>query len=237
MPKEDLSTREKYDRMAGRYDLMELFPERLFFGRFRKALFSMIKGRNLLEVGVGTGKNIGYYPSDVQVTAVDFSEEMLKRARQKAERLNAPVAFHRMDIEAMEFETDRFDAVVSTFVFCSVPNPMQGLSEVRRVLKPEGTFYALEHVRPKGRTLGRMFDRAAPYIEDRTGVHIDRNTVENIRNAGFAVEIERDLILDIFKMIVAKPAGVGRGDGLAVDSSRGGEDVHSTEQEAVKKHG
>jgi len=192
--------------MARRYDLMELFPETLFFGRFRKALFGMIRGRTLLEVGVGTGKNIAYYPRDMEATAVDFSVEMLRRARRRAERLRVPVTLREMDIESLQFETGRFDAVVSTFVFCSVPDPMKGLVEVKRVLKPDGTFYTLEHVRPKGQTLGKLFDRAAPPIVDRTRVHIDRNTVDNIRNAGFDIELERNLILDIFKMIVAKPA-------------------------------
>jgi ubiquinone/menaquinone biosynthesis C-methylase UbiE len=201
----NLSTREKYDRMARRYDLMELFPETFFFGRFRKTLFAMIRGRTLLEVGVGTGKNIECYPCDMQVTAVDFSAEMLKRARRRAEKLRIPVTLAVMDIEALQFEPASFDAVVSTFVFCSVPDPLKGLAEVKRVLKPDGVFYALEHVRPKGRVLGKLFDRAAPYVESRSGVHIDRNTVDNIRQAGFAVELEKDLILDIFKMVVAKP--------------------------------
>jgi ubiquinone/menaquinone biosynthesis C-methylase UbiE len=205
MPKRDLSTREKYDRLARGYDLMELFPETLFFGRFRKALFARIRGRTLLEVGVGTGKNIEYYPRDMEITAVDFSEEMLKRARRRAEKLHAAVTLLQMDVEALEFGTGSFDAVVSTFVFCSVPDPMRGLAEVKRVLQPQGAFYGLEHVRPHGRTLGKVFDRAAPRIEDWTGVHIDRDTVDSIRHAGFAVELEKNLILDVFKMIVARP--------------------------------
>ena len=205
MSRKNRSTKEKYDRMARGYDLMELLPETLFFGRFRKTLFAMIRGRTLLEVGVGTGKNLPYYPRGMQITAVDFSSEMLQRARRRAEKLHAVVTLRQMDIEALEFETGSFDAIVSTFVFCSVPDPTKGLAEVKRVLKPQGAFYALEHVRPKGQTLGRLFDRAAPYIENRTGVHIDRNTVDNIRRAGFAIELERNLILDIFKMIVAKP--------------------------------
>jgi phosphatidylethanolamine/phosphatidyl-N-methylethanolamine N-methyltransferase len=205
MPRRNLTTREKYDRMAREYDLMELLPEALFFGRFRKALFAMIRGRTLLEVGVGTGKNIEYYPRDMQVTAVDFSAEMLKHARRRAEKLRVPVTLEVMDIESLQFKAASFDAVVSTFVFCSVPDPLKGLAEVKRVLQPQGTFYALEHVRPRGRTLGKLFDRAAPYVERCSGVHIDRHTVDNIGHAGFAIELEKNLILDVLKMIVAKP--------------------------------
>jgi phosphatidylethanolamine/phosphatidyl-N-methylethanolamine N-methyltransferase len=79
LAKRKLSTKEKYDRIARRYDLMELFPEVLYFGQFRKLLFAKIKGEKLLEVGVGTGKNIPYYPPGIKVTAIDFSEEMFTR--------------------------------------------------------------------------------------------------------------------------------------------------------------
>ena len=204
MTKSRLSTKEKYDRNARRYDLMEFFPEKLFFGKFRKDLFSKISGNTLLEVGVGTGKNIEYYPKNMKITAIDFSEEMLKRAYKKAEKLKSSVDLRIMDIESLQFDTKSFDAVVSTFVFCSVPDPMRGLTEVKRVLKPKGRFFALEHVRPKGKLLGSLFDRITPFVEDKTGVNINRDTVKNIRNAGFEIELERNLILDIFKMIVAK---------------------------------
>lgn len=198
-------TKEKYNRNAGHYDLMELFPESILFGRFRKKLFSGIEGKTLLEVGVGTGKNIPYYPPDINITAIYFSIEMLRRAHKRAERLHSKVDLQEMDVEGLQFEADSFDAVVATFVFCSVPDAMKGLSEVRRVLKPRGKFYALEHVRPKGKVLGTLFDRLAPAVVARTGVHINRNTVDIVRNAGFDIEEDQNLLFDIFKRIVATP--------------------------------
>jgi ubiquinone/menaquinone biosynthesis C-methylase UbiE len=206
MNKKPLSTKEKYNRNAHRYDLMELFPESFFFGRFRKELFASVRGKKILEVGVGTGKNIPYYPMRSDITAIDFSDEMLKRARKKAKELHSTVDLKIMDIESMTFESDSFNAVIATFVFCSVPDPIRGLKEVRRVLTPDGHFYALEHVRPKGFFLGKLFDNLAPFVERRTGVNINRNTVNNIRNAGFDIERETDLLFDIFKLIIARPA-------------------------------
>ncbi|NLW30260.1 MAG: class I SAM-dependent methyltransferase [Fibrobacter sp.] len=202
---EKLTTQEKYNRNARHYDLMELFPESLFFNRFRRELFSKVKGNKIIEVGVGTGKNIPFYPPGKKIIAIDFSEEMLKRARTQAEKLHVNVDFRLMDIESLQFESQQFDAVLATFVFCSVPDPIKGLKETRRVLKPEGKFYALEHVRPKKPFLGWFFDRIAPLVAAQTGVCINRNTVANIRNAGFHIELEKDLILDIFKMIIAFP--------------------------------
>lgn len=205
MSNTEKSTREKYDRSARYYDIMELLPESFFFTRFRRLLFSRIEGETILEVGVGTGKNIPFYPKDKKVVAIDFSEEMLKRARKRAEEIKSPVDLRLMNIQSLQFENQSFDAVISTCVFCSVPDPVKGLMEVRRVLKSGGRFYAVEHVRPTGRTLGNLFDRIAPLVESKSGVCINRDTVDNIRRAGFTVEEERDLFLDIFKLIIARP--------------------------------
>jgi ubiquinone/menaquinone biosynthesis C-methylase UbiE len=206
MNKKSQSTKEKYNRNAHRYDLMELFPETFFLGRFRKKLFAHVRGKKILEVGVGTGKNIPYYPKEIAVTAIDFSEEMMKRAHKKANELHSTVDLQMMDIESMQFESNSFDAVIATFVFCSVPDPIRGLKEVRRVLTPAGHFYATEHVRPYSLFFGKLFDTLAPFVERRTGVNINRNTINNIRIAGFDIERETNLLFDIFKFIIAQPA-------------------------------
>ncbi len=107
-----------------------------------------ITGHQALEVGVGTGKNLPYYPREVEITAIDFSPGMLKRARKKASTDDLRVALIEMDVQQLDFPDNYFDTVFATFVFCSVPDPVAGLKELKRVCKPEGKLLLLEHMRP-----------------------------------------------------------------------------------------
>jgi len=87
----------------------------------------------VLEIGIDTGVNLEFYPEDVSVTGIDFSPKMLEKARKKADKLTQNINILEMDVERLDFADDSFDTVVATCVFCSVPNPIQGLKEVRRV--------------------------------------------------------------------------------------------------------
>ena len=197
-------TRRRYDRLSNVYNLMEWMAERRAFREWRQRLWSMVPGPRVLEVGVGTGKNIPYYPPGAEVTAIDFSPGMLRRARALAARLGSPVDLREMDVQALEFADASFDTVVTTFVFCSVPDPVRGLREIRRVLAPGGRVIMLEHVlsgRPVVRPLMRILN---PAIRPFMGANIDRETRRNLEAAGFTVEREQDLWHDIVKLFEAR---------------------------------
>lgn len=204
MEKREISSAERrYDRIAWLYDRMDSPMEKMGTSEWRMRLFSRLEGRRILEVGVGTGKNLPYYPPGKEVTGIDVSGRMLAFAQRRAASLKGNFTLLKMDVENMDFPDASFDAAVSTCVFCSVPDPVKGLKEVRRVLKPGGKAYFLEHVRPSG-LLGWVFDLLSPLVAHAIGPSINRDTVGNIRRAGFHIIVEENLFSDIFKLIIGE---------------------------------
>jgi len=100
-----------------------------------------------IEVGVGTGKNFPYDPKDSNITGIDIADKMLPLAKKGADGLGGSVRLMEDDVQARSFPDNLFDTAVATFVFCSVPDPVLGLQELRRVVKPSGQILLLEHVR------------------------------------------------------------------------------------------
>lgn len=197
-------TRARYQRISGLYDTMEVFAERRY-SEWRSRLWSLVQGPKVLEVGVGTGKNMLYYPDGVQITAVDLTPGMLEYAQKRAAELNIDVELRLGDVQNLDFPDDTFDDVVSTFVFCSVPNPTLGLKELLRVTKPNGRLLMLEHVRAENKIAGMIMDVMNPVMVRLSGANINRRTVENVQQSGWQLEQVEDIGLKgIFKMIVAR---------------------------------
>jgi ubiquinone/menaquinone biosynthesis C-methylase UbiE len=197
-------TRKRYQRISRLYDFLEILPERMYRD-WRKKLWAQVKGSKILEVGVGTGKNIKYYPPNKDITAIDLTPGMMEFAKRRAAEFGKTVEFRLDDAENLDFEDNTFDSVIATFVFCSVPNPVKGLKEIKRVLKPDGKMYLIEHVRSEKPVMGKFMDLINPVIVRLMGPNINRRTVDNVKLAGFPrIDVTNLKNNNIFKLIIAE---------------------------------
>lgn len=196
-------TRRRYDRNADRFDRMEAFVEARRMAAWRALLWSQVRGPRVLELGVGTGKNMPYYRPGMHVTAIDLSPRMLEHARRRAADIAADVELRDGDIQQLPFADASFDTVSATFVFCSVPDPVLGLREARRVLVPGGQLLLLEHTLSENRLLRPLMRAANPLVVRMTGANIDRETVRNVEQAGLAAGNVENLWRGIVKLIEA----------------------------------
>jgi len=193
--------KKRYNRTAKFYDYMD----RMISESLRQEVLGGVRGK-ILEVGVGTGKNLPLYPPGSDVTGIDFSPEMLKRARARAERLGLRnVKLIEMDAQKMDFPDHTFDTVVATCVFCSVPDPVKGFQEIKRVCKPDGQVILLEHVRSENPVLGKIMDVLNPLAVNLTGANINRDTVANVQKGGLKLSQVKNVKGNIVKLIQARP--------------------------------
>ncbi len=183
---------------------MEARSERRFHP-WRQRLWALVRGPCVLEVGVGTGKNMPFWPSRVELTAIDLTPGMLDRAQQRAAELKIRADLRLGDVQSLAFPDASFDTAVATFVFCSVPDPVLGLRELKRVVKPGGQIILLEHMRSPNKVIGQIMDVLNPLVVRVMGANVNRRTVENVQMAGWSIEQVEDLGMGgIVKLIVAR---------------------------------
>jgi ubiquinone/menaquinone biosynthesis C-methylase UbiE len=195
---------EKYDRFARCYDWLEGIPDLLGIRRLRRSLLSRASG-SVLEVAVGTGKNLVYYPHDCRLTAVDISRKMLNVARQRAAKLSMHVSFSLADAEVLPFADGCFDTVVSSLSTCTFPNPAGAFAEMARVCRMDGKILLLEHGRSDRDWLGRWQDRHADQFAKPVGCHWNREPLEFAKQAGLKVVKSRRSFFGVFHQIEAEP--------------------------------
>ncbi|MFA6163725.1 MAG: class I SAM-dependent methyltransferase [Methylobacter sp.] len=204
MKTDSAAIKKRYDRIAPYFDGFEAMMEGLFFKKWRERLWAKVDGHHILEVGVGTGKNFDYYPKDARITAIDFSEAMLKQAALKKVRKNTNVELELMDVQSLPFADNSFDTVIGSFVFCSVPSAVKGLKELYRVCKPGGQVLLLEHVLSSNPVIAGIMNMINPVVVSLFGANINRNTVKNVKACAFASVRVDEHSGDIIKLIEAR---------------------------------
>lgn len=173
---------------AASFDFLNRVTETKFLARHRPHIVAEAEG-HVLEVGAGTGASFPYYAKTAEVVATEPDPYMLERAQKRLRELDAKnIELRQAAAEELPFEDESFDTVVSTMVFCSVDDPDKGLREVRRVLKPGGTFRFIEHVRADGGWKARVQDAIVPiWGWLGAGCHPNRRTLEAMKTAGFEI--------------------------------------------------
>jgi ubiquinone/menaquinone biosynthesis C-methylase UbiE len=199
----------KYDRFARWYDRVEGVLDVLGVSRLRRRLLQQASG-TVLEVAVGTGKNLCYYPVNCRITALDVSAEMLNVARKRAAKLSMNVSFLLADAEALPFSDESFDTVVSSLSTCTFPDPVAALKEMARVCRPQGKVLLLEHGRSDREWLGRWQDRHADQFAKSLGCHWNREPLGLTRQTGLKVYRAKRNFFGIFHQIEARPFGEAR---------------------------
>lgn len=203
--KETERVREIYNTSAADYDRGIAFTEKLLFGDGRAWVCSQARGQ-VLEIAIGTGRNLPFYPAEVELTGIELSPAMLEIARQRAQRLGRQVELVNGDAQALPFPDQHFDTVVCTLALCSIPDERQAIAEVWRVLRPGGFFVALEHVRSPNPIIRGIERLLEPWALRTQADHLLREPVDTVQAAGFHIDTLQRRKLGVVERLMARKA-------------------------------
>lgn len=194
--------RDLWDRYAARYDRDIGFFERVQFGGGREWVCSQAAGA-VLEVAIGTGRNLPFYPHDIRLAGLDLSPAMLEIARARATELGREVDLHEGDAQALRFDDASFDTVVCTLGLCGVPDERGAIAEMHRVLRPGGKLLLLDHVGSHHRVV-RFGQSLIEKLSMRMcGDYQTRRPLPLVEQAGFVVQRQERLKLGTVERVGA----------------------------------
>lgn len=185
------------------YDAVVEPLNRFSVGRWRHELVGGLAG-DILEVGVGTGLNLRFYGPAARVIGIDPEAALLAAALPRAQ----PRGYHLglADAQALPFANAAFDCVVSTLVFCTIPEPVPALSEIRRVLRPGGKLIQLEHTRTGKPVPDAMLSLLTPaWSRISGGCHLNRDTPGLLEREGWQLCRHERRIGGLFRLLEATP--------------------------------
>jgi ubiquinone/menaquinone biosynthesis C-methylase UbiE len=179
--------RRFYGRSANSYDGWMRFYDRLLLDNRRRSICAQATGRTL-ELAIGTGLNLPFFPRDVDLVGIDLSFDMLAIAGRRARLLGLDVDLRVADGQALGLPDSSFDTVVATLFLSTVPDPRRAIAEAWRVLRPGGRLLLLDHVRSPTKVVRLMQRLLEPLISRAFHVHLLRDPLDDLEPLGFRIE-------------------------------------------------
>jgi ubiquinone/menaquinone biosynthesis C-methylase UbiE len=195
--------RRYWDKHSRSYDRQMAFWDRRLFADGRQWVCAQASGE-VLEVAIGTGRNLPLHPQSIRLTGIDFSPQMLELAHRRAEQLGRPVDLRLGDAQALDLPDASFDTVVCTLSLCTIPDQRRAIAEMKRVLHPGGQLLLLDHI-----AAGPRLGRAVQWLLERItvplgGEHLRRRPLLQVQAEGFDVEQRERYKLGIVERLAAR---------------------------------
>ena len=192
----DLVLKRKWDALAKSYDWSTFGTDRRW-GPWKRDFFSRIGNGKILFLAAGTGKDFDHFPKNREIVGIDISPKMLEKASKKVRSYVGKIELKEMDVRNLTFADGYFEQVFTSCTFCSVPNPIEGLKELKRVLKPDGELWMFEH------TISRLFPfrqilQLMNPLTEKIGPSVIRDTISNVELAGLKIKRVFNIYLDIY---------------------------------------
>lgn len=178
--------KERYNKIAKYYDLIEWLFEILLIAKLRKKLLQNARG-NVLEIGIGTGNNLGYYSKDCRITGIDISKEMLKIANEKAKKLGINIKLKEGNVENIKLK-EKYDFIIDALGFCTYSKPIDLLKKLKKTLKDNGKIILLEHGLSDNETIRKLQYWREPKHYKLAGCTLLRNYLPMLKNSGLKIE-------------------------------------------------
>ena len=200
--RENERRRVQYAKEAASFDREMGLGEKWIFGTEHRPWACSRATGHTLEVGIGTGLNLPYYPPEASLIGLDLSPEMLDLARRRATELGMTVELKEGDAQELPFPDQMFDTVISTYAMCSVPDEARTISEMRRVLRDGGRLILVDHIRSAVKPIywmQRLLELSPSHIKG----ELTRRPLLHVRDAGFEILESDRLRVGIVERLVA----------------------------------
>ena len=200
----DVVTQRKWDKAAANFDLMAGFGPEKRWEPYKRELFANMGDGEILFLAVGTGLDVPFFPIGKKITGIDISQKMIDQAQPRVDAYDGDLRTQQVDVHEMPFEEGQFDQVFTSCTFCSVPNPIDGLKALKRVLKSGGDLFMFEHTGSNYYPFKPMMNLMT-LVSRKLGPDMNRTTVENVVAAGYELKKVTHVYMDVVKTIHAVP--------------------------------